>query len=313
MQGVSDASSHRVQPNLLEKWNFAGCGPTCIRNTNPTLPSTACGPACEPITYRGTLHALRTIARSEGVGMLWRGTDVAIMMAIPMVGIYLPLYDYLLEAAQSRHVGVCAPLLAGSIARTAAVFCTAPFELVRTRMQAVRMIVPPSAPCTAPSQHSGPFFAPASLLSHVPTWTDSVSKVRALRTLWTGVGATLARDVPFSALYWAMVEPIRACLLPHGAQSELEVMAVNVAAGGAAGGLAGAVTTPLDLVKTRTQLAMGKSHPLWSTLRSIVVSEGAHGLFQGWSARAAKAAPACAIVLSAYEMLKFLPSHIDDE
>ena len=32
--------------------------------------------------------------------------------------------------------------------------------------------------------------------------------------LWTGVGATLARDVPFSALYWALLEPVRTFLLP---------------------------------------------------------------------------------------------------
>ena len=71
-----------------------------------------------------------------------------------------------------------------------------------------------------------------------------------------------------------------------------------------AGGLAGAVTTPLDVVKTRTQLLAHESHPLLSTLWAIAAREGPAGLFQGWSARAAKAAPACAIVLSAYEVLK---------
>ena len=77
------------------------------------------------------------------------------------------------------------------------------------------------------------------------------------------------------------------------------------AAGTIAGGLAGAVTTPLDVVKTRTQLsAATAAHPLLSTLRSIASREGPAALFQGWGPRAAKAAPACAIVLSAYELLK---------
>jgi solute carrier family 25 protein 39/40 len=229
-----------------------------------------------------------------------------------MVGIYLPLYDYLLEGAHQQGVGAASPLIAGTLARTVAVYCTAPFELIRTRLQAVQSpaISPAgyglagsmkgsSSAATNGASASGRF------LQHLPM-LDKTSKTRALRSLWTGVGATLARDVPFSGLYWAMVEPIRKNLLPpEGATSEVEVMLANVAAGGISGGLSGAITTPLDVVKTRTQLQMGTDHPLVRTLASILKNEGASGLFSGWSARAAKAAPACAIVLSAYEMLKF--------
>jgi len=307
MQGALDTTSRSIQPNasLLEKWNFAGCGPSCVRVGDPALPASACGPACEPVAYRGTFHALRTIARQEGPGVLWRGTDVAMMMAIPMVGIYLPLYDYMLEGMQQNGVGGYSPLIAGSLARMVAVFCTSPFELVRTRMQAVK-----AAPVTPAGYGVAPARGPAPvprLLQHLPM-QEGASRLSTLRTLWTGVGATLARDVPFSALYWALVEPIRASLLPPtGARSELEVMSVNVTAGGTAGALSGAITTPLDVVKTRTQLAMGEERSVMRTLRSILRTEGLPGLYQGWSARAAKAAPACAIVLSAYEMLKFLP------
>lgn len=280
---VASSKAAYSQVTLLEKWNFAACGPTCIRLADNALPETVCGPACEPVAYRGTLHALRSIVEKEGARALWKGTDLALMMSIPMVGIYLPLYDYLLErinyASHSNQSSV-SPLVAGTLARTVAVYCTAPFEFIRTRMQA---------------HHN---FAHSSRISFA-----------SLPSLWTGVGATMARDVPFSGLYWALVEPIRRSLLPNGATSELEVVSTNVIAGGLAGAIAGGVTTPLDVVKTRTQLAMGsKQHSILHTLRSILANEGVSGVFQGWSARAAKAAPACAIVLSAYEMLKFYPS-----
>jgi solute carrier family 25 protein 39/40 len=241
------------------------------------------------------------------------------MMSIPMVGIYLPLYDYLLEGARQNDIGAAAPLIAGTLARTVAVYCTAPFELIRTRLQAVQSpAISPAGYGIAGTVKSGSFTGGTSnggartsgrLLQHLPM-LDKTSKTRALRSLWTGVGATLARDVPFSGLYWAMVEPIRKNLLPpQGATSEMEVMMANVAAGGISGGLSGAITTPLDVVKTRTQLQMGKEHPLLRTLASILKQEGVSGLFSGWSARAAKAAPACSIVLSSYELLKFM--HLD--
>lgn len=95
--------------------------------------------------------------------------------------------------------------------------------------------------------------------------------------------------------------------MPEGPKSELEVTMANVIAGGTAGAGAGAITTPLDVVKTRMQLAIGHKNSILNTMRSIVAKEGVSGLFQGWSARSAKAAPACAIVLSAYEVLKFVP------
>lgn len=75
-------------------------------------------------------------------------------------------------------------------------------------------------------------------------------------------------------------------------------------AGALAGGLAGAITTPFDVLKTRAQLSTDRAHPLLSSLRSIASNEGLGALFRGWSARSAKAAPACAVVLSSYECIK---------
>lgn len=35
------------------------------------------------------------------------------------------------------------------------------------------------------------------------------SAVQSYRVLWTGLGAQLARDVPFSAICWSTLEPVR--------------------------------------------------------------------------------------------------------
>lgn len=39
-------------------------------------------------------------------------------------------------------------------------------------------------------------------------WCCSFVTVKAYRVLWTGMGAQLARDVPFSAICWSTLEPV---------------------------------------------------------------------------------------------------------
>jgi len=79
-----------------------------------------------------------------------------------------------------------------------------------------------------------------------------------VRVLWRGVGLTLAKDVPYAVIFWSVLEPARAALLPPPADgapapSTSALLAANAAAGMASGGLAAALTTPLDVAKARAR------------------------------------------------------------
>ena len=195
--------------------------------------------------YDSSLDAASRLVRRDGLRALWRGTGVSLAHAAPSVGLYLPTYDYL--QARYAEVGppLLAPALAGASARALVTLVVAPVELVRTRVQAGQ---------TGDGRPLGLLTGLAAALGGAPPgsprWT----------ALWRGAGATLARDVPFSALYWAALEPLRRVLLRlEGGETgdTLAVTRANVVAGSTAGALAAALTTPLDALKTLRQVGGG--------------------------------------------------------
>lgn len=92
-----------------------------------------------------------------------------------------------------------------------------------------------------------------------PALWEQPGPLGGVRVLWRGVGATLAKDVPYAVLFWSCLEPARAAMLPPAGEGApppptSALLAANAAAGMAAGGLAAVVTTPLDVAKVRACL-----------------------------------------------------------
>jgi solute carrier family 25 iron transporter 28/37 len=96
-----------------------------------------------------------------------------------------------------------------------------------------------------------------------------------------------------------------------------EHLLVHVTAGGAAGALASAVTTPLDVVKTRLQCQgvsgaqRFMSCSVVDAVRRIVAEEGLSALLRGLRPRVLFHTPAAAICWSTYEAGKSFLSDCD--
>lgn len=279
-------------------------------------------------TISSTMDGLKKIARNEGVTTLWRGLSPTLLMAVPANIIYFTGYDFLRHnptspIARTIHEDY-APLIAGSTARMFAAAVVNPIELFKTRLQATSG--------TSPSGHVLETFR----------GMQSTISAQGYSTLWRGIVLTLWRDVPFSGIYWWGYETIRGKLTDlrdrqrgrgldlGGPRSEArrkaqsdenrrETFVDSFIAGATSGAAASILTMPFDVGKTRTQVYRSKASPAEVVKRTTVPpeersmarllwhifqSEGIAGLWKGWIPRTLKVAPACAIMISSYEVSK---------
>ncbi|KAL0339489.1 UNVERIFIED_CONTAM: Mitochondrial carrier protein MTM1 [Sesamum angustifolium] len=237
-------------------------------------------PTCSPdcTRYRGTLDVLNKVIRQEGFSRLWEGTNASLALAVPSVGIYMPLYDILrnyMEEVTSRNAPAMTPyvpLFAGSLARSTACITCYPVELARTRMQAF--------------QHSQANVKPPGVLK---TLIGVVSPVKTANN------------------HQASSKKILSSIGEEAGASS--ILGANFCAGFVAGSLAAATTCPLDVARTRRQIEKDHTRALKMTTRQTLVEiwrdGGIKGLCTGAGPRVARAGPSVGIVVSFYEVVKY--------
>jgi solute carrier family 25, member 39/40 len=250
-------------------------------------------PCPDPGHVGGMGDAMRKIVRTDGVRGLWRGLSATLGLAVPTTAMYFTIY----EAFMARHdayyaargetgVNGVAAAVAGASARLLTASAASPIELARIRIQA------------------GSRGSVVSILREVYRETG-------LRSMWRGLGPTLVRDAPFSAIYWSVYETLKdpqRSPFPRALLVGDRKFASYLCAGIGAGSLAAIVTVPADVVKTRRQASISSRGSLGATStldisRVIIREEGLRGLFRGAGPRVVKVAPSCAIMMGSYECM----------
>jgi len=234
--------------------------------------------------FSSTTDAFVKIAKLEGVGKLWRGLSPALIQMIPQTVIYFTAYDQLkLKFGYvAGEKNILSPLAAGVTARLFAVLAVSPLEMIRTKLQSKKNLK----------------YGQLSLLV-----INSI-KQEGILSLWRGVGPTILRDVPFSAVYWLAYETLKS-VNPN------PTIVTNFSAGALAGMAAAFLTTPFDVVKTFRQMQLGESKqkmvhtnrlPLtFQIIMHLYQTNGMTSLYTGLVARFVRVIPACAIMISTYE------------
>lgn len=258
-----------------------------VRMQSHVCPIGGVVPCAAPGHVDGMRDAFRKVVRADGVRGLWRGLSATLALAVPTTGVYFTVYEaFMARAAASPAVGDgIAAAVCGASARILTATIASPMELARVRVQA---------------GYSGGML---SILREVYVRDGP-------RSLWRGLGPTLIRDAPFSAIYWGVYEALKdpaRSPLPEQLLVGEHTSSGYLAAGIGAGGLAAFITVPADVVKTRRQASLGVANGPASPkeiARVILQEEGLRGLFRGAGPRVVKVAPACAIMMGTYELFK---------
>lgn len=243
---------------------------------------------CQRITL--TWQGMTCIARTEGLATLWRGLSLTLVMSVPSNIIYFTGYEFIRDHSPINDHPLN-PLVCGLLARTISATLIAPLELIKTRLQLI--------PSDRQATH---------VLRNLLRETRAEVGTQGISTLFRGLQITLWRDVPFSGIYWLGYEWFKrkiASMLDSRKNSHLFL---NAFVSGLLLGLIAAVMThPFDVGKTRLQIERTHDQPqMFRFLWKIYVNEGPRALFSGLPPRVMKIAPACAMMISSYEIGKKL-------
>ena len=237
-------------------------------------------------TGGGPLKILRKIFLTEGFSGIYAGLAPTLVMGIPNTVLYFFSYDEISPRLQKRypsdHPGSSAvPAVAGGSARFIASLSTAPLELLRTQ-QAAR----------AGGSLGDPTASGGGMIAELRTMVRSDGALSLFRGAWP----TLMRDVPFSAIYWVCIESMRDFWrnrhrdqqhlsnrnnnsnndIPSSSSSiSTSEQTVEALINGCVSGvIAAAFTTPLDVLKTRSQVAViPDTTPTKATAVETIVGE----------------------------------------
>jgi len=258
----------------------------CAHSSDPYRPATSKpwylrAISC-PVGESNPFRLMAHLARTEGIGSLWSGLPATMIMAFPATILYFTSYEQfrdIFESLLPETSQKVAPFIGGAAARTLTTLIVSPMEMIRTRMQVDGLS----------------WGATTSLF-------QQTFRAQGWRTLGIGFSATLLRDVPFSALYFGIYETLKKQLPIESFHTK------NIACASCAAAIAGILTLPFDVMKTRQQTMLGsdmsRSPSISSIARLIREESGTRGFFRGFSPRLMKVVPACAIMMGSYEASK---------
>jgi len=236
--------------------------------------------------YTGIGNAFSRISATEGLRALWRGVSSVILGAGPAHAVHFGTYEFVKELTGGNDEGSrwISTATAGASATIASDALMNPFDVIKQRMQ----------------MHQSQFRS-------VFDCARTVYRNEGLSAFYVSYPTTLTMTIPFAACQFAVYERTKKLVNPQGEYSPV----THVVAGGMAGAVGAAVTTPLDVAKTLLQ-TRGSSHDseirscrgMLHAFRIIWTRDGLRGFSRGLTPRVLTHMPSNALSWLSYEFFK---------
>ncbi|KAJ4701021.1 S-adenosylmethionine carrier 1, chloroplastic/mitochondrial [Melia azedarach] len=175
------------------------------------------------------------------------------------LGVYEPVKQKLLKTIP-ENLSAFAHLTAGAVGGAASSLVRVPTEVIKQRMQ------------------TGQF-------ASAPDAVRRIVRSEGFKGLYAGYGSFLLRDLPFDAIQFCIYEQL---LLGYKLAAQRNLSGTeNAIVGAFAGAITGAVTTPLDVIKTRLMIqgSANQYKGICDCVSTIVREEGIPTLVKGMGPR----------------------------
>ncbi|XP_002738766.2 mitoferrin-2-like [Saccoglossus kowalevskii] len=238
--------------------------------------------------YRNIMHAFSTIIKEEGMFRTIRGVNIVAIGAGPSHALYFATYEKMKKLLSERpgH-NPLANAVAGSLATLVHDAAMSPVDVVKQRMQV----------------YTSPY-------KGVIDCARTVYRQEGLRAFYRSYTTQLTMNIPFQCIHFVTYEFTQERFNPKREYNPL----THVVSGAVAGGIAAAVTTPLDVCKTllNTQESCVASRlnnqaivGMLNGIKAIHRCCGFAGYFRGVQARVIYQMPSTALAWSVYEFFKY--------
>jgi len=246
-----------------------------------------------PGAYKGAIDVVKQAVARDGPRGLYRGVVPPLLGVTPMFAVSFWGYDMGKKAIYAATPNRTTQSLSTTELAAAGFLSAVPTTLVAAPVERAKVLLQVQGQGGSEQKYKGVF----DVFRHL-------YREGGLRSVFRGSLATLMRDGPGSAAYFAAYEVAKKALTPEGEKLNLGAIIV---AGGTAGVAMWSIAIPPDVLKSRLQSApTGTYSGILDCARKTIAADGVAALWKGFGPAMARAFPANAATFVGVEMSRKL-------